>query len=140
MTSQTCIPDGPKTSKAATTLETKFTTLVKLSSPMLQEPSMRNTTSALAPLQTVAREHVRLCVWAQRTTLMCCVTIGYRRKDKLNHVIKGFTNKTSNICQPDGLKVSVNLSGCSSVIFSGRSERDKQVVYLPFSTPKAVAL
>lgn len=55
---QTCIPEGPTTSKAAIILETKCTTFVKLSSPILQEPSMRNTTSALAPLQTEEREAV----------------------------------------------------------------------------------
>lgn len=32
--------------------DTKWVTLVKLSSPMLQEPSMTNTRSDLAPLQT----------------------------------------------------------------------------------------
>lgn len=51
----TCIPEGPTTSKAPITPEIKWTTLVKLSSPMLQDPSMRNTRSALAPLQTVAQ-------------------------------------------------------------------------------------
>jgi len=39
-------------SKAPVKLETKLTTFRKLSSPMLQEPSMRNTKSALAPLHT----------------------------------------------------------------------------------------
>lgn len=49
---QTCIPEGPTTSKAPIIPDTKWMTLVKLSSPMLQEPSITNTRSALAPLQT----------------------------------------------------------------------------------------
>lgn len=49
---QTCIPEGPTTSKAPMIPDTKWMILVKLSSPMLQEPSMTNTRSALAPLQT----------------------------------------------------------------------------------------
>lgn len=40
------------TSNAEIMLETKSMTLVKLSSPILQEPSIRKTTSALAPLHT----------------------------------------------------------------------------------------
>lgn len=48
----TCMPEGPMTSKAEITLETKCITFVKLSSPILQEPSIRKTTSALAPLHT----------------------------------------------------------------------------------------
>lgn len=56
---QTCIPEGPITSKAPIMSETKCTTLVKLSSPMLHEPSMRKTTSALAPLQTEAEREKR---------------------------------------------------------------------------------
>lgn len=46
-------------SKAPMIPDTKWTTLVKLSSPMLQEPSMTNTRSALAPLQTEERGRVR---------------------------------------------------------------------------------
>lgn len=48
------------TSKAPIMSETKCTTLVKLSSPILHEPSMRNTTSALAPLQTEAKKKKRV--------------------------------------------------------------------------------
>lgn len=47
------------TSKAPMIPDTKWMTLVKLSSPMLQEPSMTNTRSALAPLQTEERWRVR---------------------------------------------------------------------------------
>lgn len=42
-------------SKAPMIPDRKWMTLVKLSSPMLQEPSMTNTRSALAPLQTEER-------------------------------------------------------------------------------------
>lgn len=50
--SHTCIPEGLMMSKAPMVLKTNCTTLLKLSSPILQEPSMRKTTSAFAPLQT----------------------------------------------------------------------------------------
>lgn len=49
----TCMPPGLMTSKAPVMLVTNWMTLLKLSSPILQEPSMRKTRSALAPLQTV---------------------------------------------------------------------------------------
>lgn len=44
------------TSKAPMILKINCRTLWKLSSPMLHEPSMRNTTSALAPLHTEAEK------------------------------------------------------------------------------------
>lgn len=52
----TCIPVDPMTSKAPIMLKTNCTTFRKLSSPILHEPSIRNTTSALAPLHTEAKE------------------------------------------------------------------------------------
>lgn len=48
----TWIPAGLIKSKAPTVLKTNFTTLLKLSSPILQEASVKNTMSALAPLHT----------------------------------------------------------------------------------------
>lgn len=48
----TWIPAGLIWSKAPTVLKTNFTTLLKLSSPILQEASVKNTMSALAPLHT----------------------------------------------------------------------------------------
>lgn len=48
----TCMPLGLMTSKAAVMLVTNWRTLLKLSSPILQEPSIRKTRSALAPLHT----------------------------------------------------------------------------------------
>lgn len=48
----TWIPAGLIKSKAPTVLKTNFTTLLKLSSPILQEASVKNTISALAPLHT----------------------------------------------------------------------------------------
>lgn len=50
------MPEGPMMSNAEIMLETKCMTLVKLSSPMLQEPSIRKTTSALAPLHTGVKQ------------------------------------------------------------------------------------
>lgn len=44
------------TSKAPIMLKTNCTTFRKLSSPILHEPSIRNTTSALAPLHTETEE------------------------------------------------------------------------------------
>lgn len=49
------MPLGLMTSKAPIMLVTNWITLLKLSSPILQEPSMRKTRSALAPLHTVAK-------------------------------------------------------------------------------------
>lgn len=46
------MPAGLIKSKAPTVLNTNFTTLLKLSSPILQEASVKNTMSALAPLHT----------------------------------------------------------------------------------------
>lgn len=46
------MPLGLITSKAPVMLVTNWRTLLKLSSPILQEPSMRKTRSALAPLHT----------------------------------------------------------------------------------------
>lgn len=48
----TCMPSWLTTSNAPIMLNTNWSTLLKLSSPILQEPSMRNTRSALAPLHT----------------------------------------------------------------------------------------
>lgn len=53
---QTCMPLGLMRSKAPVTLLTNWMTLLKLSSPILQEPSMRKTRSALAPLHTVVQK------------------------------------------------------------------------------------
>lgn len=48
----TCVPSGPMISKAPVVLYRKRMIFWKLSSPMLQEPSIKNTSSALAALQT----------------------------------------------------------------------------------------
>ncbi len=50
--SATCMPVLLMTSNAPIMLKTNWRTLSKLSSPMLHEPSIRNTRSALAPLHT----------------------------------------------------------------------------------------
>lgn len=57
------------TSKAEIMLETNCMTLVKLSSPILQEPSMRKTTSALAPLHTGGDEKKSKCNQTRTKTL-----------------------------------------------------------------------
>jgi len=48
----TCVPSGPILSKAPTVLYRKLIILLKLSSPILHDPSTRNTRSALAALHT----------------------------------------------------------------------------------------
>lgn len=68
----TCMPLGLMTSKAPVMLLTNWMTLLKLSSPILQEPSMRKTRSALAPLHTVVQEqeinvkHLRIILLAHK--------------------------------------------------------------------------
>lgn len=64
------------TSKAEITLETKCITLVKLSSPMLQEPSIRKTTSALAPLHTGGERQKERRLNATRPNSTC----GFQRQ------------------------------------------------------------
>lgn len=65
-------------SKAPMIPDTKWVTLVKLSSPMLQEPSMTNTRSALAPLQTEERsekpeEELKCFSGSEFETLCLCL-------------------------------------------------------------------
>ena len=52
----TCVPSGPIRSRAPVVLYRKRMIFRKLSSPILQEPSIRKTRSALAALQTGWRE------------------------------------------------------------------------------------
>lgn len=59
------MPLGLMTSNAPVMLVTNWMTLLKLSSPILQEPSIRKTRSALAPLHTAAetREPLAQVSW-----------------------------------------------------------------------------
>lgn len=69
------------TSKAPIMFVTNWITLLKLSSPILQEPSMRKTRSALAPLHTVARK--QRCLSKQQFR---AIAMGLLKGNRLRYV------------------------------------------------------
>lgn len=79
----TCMPSWLMTSNAPIMLNTNWRTLLKLSSPILQEPSMRNTRSALAPLHTGLCKNIHCSILEKEKKKPICTVSSSRKSTVL---------------------------------------------------------